>query len=119
MCACHCAQVWYTIQNRRVLQIFSLILQTIIIAQMLPIRHKCIMIIIIHCKLAWKQKHYVVVFFYLLYTITAHETNNISAKMLKIQLQKVIKESTDEPLIHIINTSSACACQCFKIGRQR
>jgi len=58
-------------------------------------------------------------FFYLLYTITAHETNNISAKMLKIQLQKVIKESTDEPLIHIINTSSACACQCFKIGRQR
>ena len=36
VCAYHCAQLSYTIQRRKVLIIFFLILQTIIIVQMLP-----------------------------------------------------------------------------------
>jgi len=35
MCVYHCAQLWYTTQHRTVLIIFTLILQTIIIAQMM------------------------------------------------------------------------------------
>ena len=36
-CAYHCAQLWYTIQRRTVLMVFSLILQTVVISQILCI----------------------------------------------------------------------------------
>jgi len=37
VCAYHCAQLWYTTMHRAVLNIFALILQTSIRAQMLSI----------------------------------------------------------------------------------